>query len=133
MDVAEVAEPPAAMNQAINPKKPVTKKVTKKVVKASAAGASTPKKNLQKKTIKPTMKPSAAKEEEKLCKKPSAEVEQVEPAAMATVLSEDEACVKAWRSPLAQLMHLKVRVADRLNEMEKTLESDNPPPRPRCR
>ena len=64
------------------PKKPVAKKVAKKVIKASAAGALTPKKNLQKKTTEPTMKPSVAKEDEK----PQAEEEQVEPAAVATVL-----------------------------------------------
>ena len=142
--VAEVAEPPAAKKKAIKPKKPVAKKV----VKASSAGASTIKKNLQKKTVKkvapkkvvkktgaktqekkttkPTKKPSAAKKDERPCKKPSAEEEQVEPAAVATVLNEAEAGVKATRNPLAQLMDLKVRVADRLNEMEKTLESNNP-------
>ena len=71
----------------------------------------------KKRTPKSTKKPSAAKEEERPCEKPSAEEEQVEPAAVATVLNEAEAGVKASRSPLAQLMHLKVRVADRLNEM----------------
>ena len=126
MEVAEVAEPPAAMKKAIEPKKPVAKKVAKKVVKASASGALTIKKNLQKKTTKPTMKSSPAKEDEKPYEEPHAEVEQVEPAAMATVPNEAEAGVKAWRSPLAQLMHLKVRVADRLNEMDKALESDDP-------
>ena len=129
--------------KATKPKKPVAKKV----VKASSPGASTVK-NLQKKTVKkvaakkvvkktgaktqekkttkPTKKPSAAKKDERPCKKPSAEEEQVEPAAVETVLNEAEAGVKATRNPLAQLMDLKVRVADRLNEMEKTLESNNP-------
>ena len=43
-----------------------------------------------------------------------------------TVLNKAEAGAKASRSPLAQLMYLKGRVADQLNKMEKTLESGNP-------
>ena len=35
------------------------------------------------------------------------------------VLNKAEVGDKAMRSPLAQLMHLKGRVADQLNEMEK--------------
>ena len=71
MEVAEVAKPPAAMNKAIKPKKPVAKKAAKKVVKAPAAGALTIKKNLQKKTTKPMMKPSPAKEDKKPHEEPS--------------------------------------------------------------
>ena len=40
------------------------------------------------------------------------EDEQVEPATIETVLNKAEAGVKAMRNPLAQLMDLKVRVAD---------------------
>ena len=42
-----------------------------------------------------------------------------------TVLNRTEVVDKAMRSPLAQLMHLKVRVMDQINEMEKW-ESGNP-------
>ena len=42
------------------------------------------------------------------------------------VLNKAEVGDKAMRSPLAQLMHLKGRVADQLHEMEKRLESGKP-------
>ena len=42
------------------------------------------------------------------------------------VLNKAEVGDKAMRSPLAQLMHLKGRVAGQLNDMEKRLESGKP-------
>ena len=42
------------------------------------------------------------------------------------VLNKADVGDKAMRSPLAQLMHLKGRVADQLHEMEKRLESSKP-------
>ena len=42
------------------------------------------------------------------------------------VLNKAEVGDKAMRSPLAQLMHLKGKVADQLHEMEKRLESGKP-------
>ena len=72
------------------------------------------------------MKPSAAKKDERPCKKPSAEEEQVEPAAVETVLNEAEAGVKATRNPLAQLRDLGNRVVDLINKIDLRLGTNKP-------
>ena len=106
MEEAEVAEPPAAMNKDIKPKKPVAKKVAKKVVKASAAGASTIKKNLQKKTTKPTMKSSPAKKDEKPYEEPPVEKGQGDLATLNEAI-EAEAGKRPPGNPLDLLRALK--------------------------